>query len=203
MYPGSQFKDKQESENRDKQRDADKIRDKFEKFGFSDIPLGAQGTWREGYIASLIEAKKNGLELPVTYKFSNTFVPASAEEFIEHIKPLVAEKMKELEQSDFFKAAPAVDTPMTEEADQAQNAEKTDETAIAEVAAKPKKKKNKNKKTAAAVVQQTSSEEPVTQPVVKEEPVQPPVQNAAQMFEGDDEKEDVDMETQEIELTEE
>jgi hypothetical protein len=41
MYPGSQNKDKQEQENRDKQKDADKIRDKFEKFGFSDIPLGA------------------------------------------------------------------------------------------------------------------------------------------------------------------
>jgi hypothetical protein len=38
MYPGSQFKDKQEAENRDKQKDADKIRDKFEKFGFATIP---------------------------------------------------------------------------------------------------------------------------------------------------------------------
>jgi len=39
---------------------------------------------------------------------------------------------------------------------------------------------------------------------VKEEPVQKPIEKtAATMFEGDDDKEDVEMETQEIELTEE
>jgi sugar/nucleoside kinase (ribokinase family) len=135
MYPASQYKDKQDAENRDKQKDADKIRDKFEKFGFTDCPLGAQGTWREGYIAALIEAKKNDQPLPVTWDFANVFVPASPEEFMNHIKPLVEKKMKELEASDFFKVAPTVEAQPEPEI----KAE-PDET---ETATKPKKKAKK------------------------------------------------------------
>lgn len=76
--------------------------------------MGAQGTWREGYINALEDAKKNGRELPITFEFTNTYVPASAEDFIQHLKPLLEAKRAELEQSEFFKAAPEVEAQTNE-----------------------------------------------------------------------------------------
>lgn len=164
MYPGSQFKDKQEAENRDKQKDADKIRDKFEKFGFTDIPLGAQGTWREGYIQALIDAKKDGRDLNFTHEFVDTYLPASPEKFLQHLKPLVETKMAELKASKFFQDAPEVEAEKepakTEAESPAENAP----------AAKPKKKK-KNKKPAAAETDTKPTE--VLEVPVQEEIKQP------------------------------
>lgn len=38
MYPASQFKDKQETETRRLQKEADKLKEKFETNGFVDCP---------------------------------------------------------------------------------------------------------------------------------------------------------------------
>jgi hypothetical protein len=200
------LKDKQEAENRDKQKDADKLRDKFEKFGFTDIPLGAQGTWREGYIQALLDAKKEGRSLDFAYNFVDTFTPSSPEEFLQHLKPLVESKMAELKASSFFNSAPDVETDQPS----VETEIKTEAQAESAPVSKPKKKK-KSKKPAAE--QASAVEVKEQQPAValensaKPEPLKEEVKasqpTAASMFEGDDDpKEDVDMQTQELELTE-
>lgn len=161
MYPGSQFKDKQEQENNEKWKEARKLQDKFEKFGFTDIPLGAQGTWREGYIAALIQAKKEKKEPPTEFDFTNTFVPASPEEFVAHLKPLVEQKMAELKKSEFFQESLAV------EASEAKPEAEAPAQAEAESAPKPKKKK-KNKKKPAAPKTEETEETKETPPKVEE-----------------------------------
>lgn len=66
----------------------------------------------------------------------------------------MAAKIVELEQTEFFKAAPAVDTPMADESEQAP-AEKAEDDQKVETAPKSKKKKNKSKKPAEPVAQPT------------------------------------------------
>jgi hypothetical protein len=41
--------------------------------------------------------------------FTDTYVPTSAEDFIQHLKPLLEAKRTELEQQEFFKEAPEVE----------------------------------------------------------------------------------------------